>query len=351
MDSPTGQCTRSLAAEAYSYFGRIKLALRPRVSSKLGTAVLCTVFFIAGEEHSGAQTLPGPATNFNIPEPVASPPGDAPMIVQDLAPPVPCDYYPTQPTYRNAPSGSDLHRAPNGVPCDQGEQPCAPPPCPPKQKSIHHLFIQQPRPASASAPQAAPQQQLPPGAFVAPPQSGAVVSEQSTVGVRGLRLRFPALTLELPSIELPSVFRRGRAAHMELDSATAAYVAGAGVSHQVAATTASYSMPSAAPAYAPAAAPAGPAQQVPQPQLQPQQPNEQLEREYAELQRRCERLEHLLMRMNAAQTKQQSLPCDQLQACPPTAVPCPPAIGLCPPAAGACPPGDSTSHVPLPRQR
>jgi len=64
-----------------------------------------------------------------------------------------------------------------------------------------------------------------PGAFAAPPRSGVSVGATRSSVVNGLRLRFPALVIELPSLELPSFSRCTRAQHMRIDEATAPFVA------------------------------------------------------------------------------------------------------------------------------
>jgi hypothetical protein len=188
------------------------------------------------------------------------------------------------------------------------------------KRNIHHVYIQPPcNPASATPSNSFPdqpqqqqqQQQLPAGAFVAPPQAGSVVSQQSSIGIRGMRLRIPALTLELPTLEMPSIFRRGRGVHMEVDGATANYVAGAGVNPgmtlpaMASMPMASYSMNGAPQSANPSNAqftpktidPPAPAS-APRPMHNgPAASSEQLLNDYDMLQRRCERLENMLMQM------------------------------------------------------
>lgn len=181
-----------------------------------------------------------------------------------------------------------------------------PPPCPPAEhappkRQVHHVFVQPPAgypPAGYPALAPPAQQQNPPtpaGAFVAPPQSGTVVQEQRSIGIQGMRITFPKLTLELPSIELPHWIRRGRAAHMELAGGTAPYVASA--PQAAVPRLSSRPMPSQAPMRRPPAPPQ--AQQPPSCDTPPApaagQPS--IEEDFEALQRRCQRLEHLLEKM------------------------------------------------------
>lgn len=112
--------------------------------------------------------------------------------------------------------------------CDQPSCP-QPPPCTPK-KQIHHVYVR-PQCPTREEPANLPAQMdrpLPPGSYVAPPRSGTVVRQSSSTGITGIRLRFPAWEVSLPTIELPSMLRRERGARMELDTGTAPYVASAG---------------------------------------------------------------------------------------------------------------------------
>lgn len=74
-------------------------------------------------------------------------------------------------------------------------------------------------------PQNAPQNQ-PPGAFVAPPQSGVVQGASQGYGVRGMELEFPALRLRMPTLHFPSMFATRDNPRMLLDAAHAPYVQG-----------------------------------------------------------------------------------------------------------------------------
>jgi len=169
---------------------------------------------------------------------------------------------------------------------------------PPPKRQIHHVFVEKPSEAQPAAAQPA-QPAVPPGAFMAPPQSGTVVRESVSRGIRGLRIRFPALTLELPSIELPSITRREHGAYMEMNGGRAPYVP--------AQQPASYY---SAAQSAEAQQPAG--QGAVQREEEEDQPatdrEEELEDTVAALQNRCERLEHLLQQMIRCQTQKQPCP-------------------------------------------
>jgi hypothetical protein len=60
--------------------------------------------------------------------------------------------------------------------------------------------------------------------FAAPPRSGEISGPTRTLGINGLRIKFPEFTLALPSIELPSFTRFRRGAQMRLDQANAPYM-------------------------------------------------------------------------------------------------------------------------------
>lgn len=68
----------------------------------------------------------------------------------------------------------------------------------------------------------------PRGSYVAPPRSGVAVGESRALGLNGMAIKFPAIRLEMPSIEFPSVSRMRRSAHMRVDAATAPFVEEAG---------------------------------------------------------------------------------------------------------------------------
>lgn len=177
--------------------------------------------------------------------------------------------------------------------------------CRPAKRQVHHVFVERPgcdTPAGGSPAHAAETPPTrpapPPGAFVAPPQRGAVVAESRSTGLRGMRITLPAITLALPSIELPSIIRRSRAPKMELEAGQAAYVAGAG-QRQSFTQQASFGMPIQQQAATRPNAVNRPA--VAAPQAAAKDRVENTEKDFAALQDRCERLESLLQKMVDAQ--------------------------------------------------
>ncbi|HUG66426.1 MAG TPA: hypothetical protein VMM76_01665 [Pirellulaceae bacterium] len=62
------------------------------------------------------------------------------------------------------------------------------------------------------------------GAYVGPPRSGVEVGESTALGVRGLGLHFPAITLRLPTLTLPSLVKHRSRAHMLVEADVAPYV-------------------------------------------------------------------------------------------------------------------------------
>jgi hypothetical protein len=64
-----------------------------------------------------------------------------------------------------------------------------------------------------------------PGAYAAPPRSGAAVGEQVGGILGGLRIRIPEISIGLPQLEWTGHTRFRRASHMRLDEATAPFVA------------------------------------------------------------------------------------------------------------------------------
>ncbi|MBW3541930.1 MAG: hypothetical protein KY476_16805 [Planctomycetes bacterium] len=62
--------------------------------------------------------------------------------------------------------------------------------------------------------------------YAAPPPSGEVTGESAALGLQGLSIRFPALTIELPSLKLPGLIRYRRDAQMIFDESRAPYVYG-----------------------------------------------------------------------------------------------------------------------------
>lgn len=84
--------------------------------------------------------------------------------------------------------------------------------CPP----AHHAAIQ-----SQPLPPAYPQ-----GMFVAPQGRGEVAGESRSLGFRGFAIEFPAIRLELPTIQLPSCIRFRREPEMRVAETYAPYVPG-----------------------------------------------------------------------------------------------------------------------------
>jgi hypothetical protein len=60
--------------------------------------------------------------------------------------------------------------------------------------------------------------------FTAPPRGGEIAGPTRGLGINGLRITFPELTLALPSIEFPGFTRFRRGAHMRLDRSVAPYM-------------------------------------------------------------------------------------------------------------------------------
>lgn len=63
----------------------------------------------------------------------------------------------------------------------------------------------------------------PPGTFAQPPATGTVRGPVDQVGVEGAELRFPEISLRLPSLRLPAFSRFRQEARMDIDSARAPY--------------------------------------------------------------------------------------------------------------------------------
>ncbi len=109
-------------------------------------------------------------------------------------------------------------------PCQSCPRPCQT--CPPPVKE-RHIWVKVPCPEqqptgveeSAQRPPAAPQ-----GVFVAPPRSGVTEEGNRSYGLRGFALHFPAMSLRLPTLELPTLARYRSNARMRLDEATAPFV-------------------------------------------------------------------------------------------------------------------------------
>lgn len=64
------------------------------------------------------------------------------------------------------------------------------------------------------------------GMYAQPPAVGERIGESDSVGVRGLSIRFPEVTIELPELRLPSLFCARRGPEMRTESARAPYVRG-----------------------------------------------------------------------------------------------------------------------------
>lgn len=79
-------------------------------------------------------------------------------------------------------------------------------------------------PRQPMAPQQQPVPQQAPGYFAAPPQNGPVAGESRGVGLNGFAIHIPAMSLRLPTIEFPSLFRVRRNPHMMIDAAQAPYM-------------------------------------------------------------------------------------------------------------------------------
>lgn len=83
------------------------------------------------------------------------------------------------------------------------------------------------QPPAAVPPQAPPQQQppaAPPGYYAAPPQSGAYAGPSNSVGLEGLAIHFPAMSLKLPTIQFPNFFAIRSNPRMFVEAAQAPYV-------------------------------------------------------------------------------------------------------------------------------
>lgn len=294
-DAPMGPAANSLLVI------RLPAIAMPLVLRRSGAVALATLLF-SGLNASLAQQ---PYPSYDPIEPSASAAGtDAPPY---------SDAYHRLSDAGGLPAPRRLPAAHCDEPGGSAISPCPPVAHAPPKRQVHHIFMQPPagqRPAP-SPPAQQPASQIPAGAFVAPPQSGTVVQEQRSLEIRGMRITFPKLTLELPSIELPHWIRRGRATHMELAGGTAPYVAGAaqlGVPRMN-----NMSVASAQPLMR---------RPTPPPQTQhhrtPQEPaadQPSLEEDFEQLQLRCQRLEQLLQKMSECQPQPNDLQSPS-QACP-----------------------------------
>lgn len=99
--------------------------------------------------------------------------------------------------------------------CPQCKPPCKPTCKPPCNPPITPRDLPPPGEDIPSTPR---------GMYVAPPRTGVEVGESRAIGVNGMAIKFPAMRLQLPSIELPSISRMRQKAHMRIESATAPFV-------------------------------------------------------------------------------------------------------------------------------
>lgn len=97
--------------------------------------------------------------------------------------------------------------------CGCGYPSRRPAPCP---QCCQHVHVNVPQPQAT--PQAVTQDA---GAFAAPPRSGTTFGASQGVGVEGFGLHFPAMSLRLPTLQLPSLVRYRTPAYMRLESANA----------------------------------------------------------------------------------------------------------------------------------
>lgn len=94
---------------------------------------------------------------------------------------------------------------------------CAKAPCQPPYEA-------QP-PRGAPAPEEEELPPVSPGMYAAPPRAGTTVGATRSLGLNGLKITFPEWSIKFPSIQFPSFTRYRRNSHMELDRATAPWVA------------------------------------------------------------------------------------------------------------------------------
>lgn len=226
---------------------------------------------------------------------------------------------PTSPTYSTRPSRLPrvaVPAQPIGVPCGQCGGPASNCGCGRPRRQVHHVVIEQPtdcddqRQPATSAPEPAAAS-VPPGSFVAPPQQGPVVGQSQSLGIRGMRLTFPEISLAFPSIELPSFVRRFRRPSMELQAGQAAYVADRQQPSNSFATLAAFqaNRMSAQTNRQPATTPTSDAATAAASAAADEEKVDQAEKDFDALQQRCGRLESLLEQLIAAQqTTIQALP-------------------------------------------
>ena len=137
----------------------------------------------------------------------------------------------------------------------------------------------------------------PEGVFVAPVQRGEVASEAHSFGLRFGELKLPAITIPFPTIQLPSLIRFRRDAHMITESGIAPFVTRPPADFRVS----PHAAPQRKPAPKPEKKPAPPCYLPPAPaacgQLELQQQLEartvqvaQMQAELAELQQLCQKI-------------------------------------------------------------
>jgi hypothetical protein len=134
-------------------------------------------------------------------------------IAQDYVPPAPPAIFDNADDSQRTAYGNGADSSTSGSCIRKPTTNCASKPC----------CRPQPKPSPPSGQAfAAP----PPGAFAAPPVRGEVAGESGSVGLRGFSLQLPALRLELPTLQLPSLIRFRRDAEMRITEGYAPYVQG-----------------------------------------------------------------------------------------------------------------------------
>lgn len=76
------------------------------------------------------------------------------------------------------------------------------------------------RPTSDAEPQSNPEEE---NIFVAPPPSGEVSGESSSLGIRGFSIRIPEMSITFPTIQLPSLVKYRRGPEMLTDQGRATF--------------------------------------------------------------------------------------------------------------------------------
>lgn len=116
------------------------------------------------------------------------------------------------------------------IPCNRMHGSCADPKCQIRENHVHvHISREQLMEAYGESEPfgddiAQQPSSRPGGVYAAPPASGTTQSSSESFGIRGLALRLPELKLELPSIELPSLYRVRHGRKMRIDAADAPFV-------------------------------------------------------------------------------------------------------------------------------